>query len=103
MRRANVLADAEGDDPVAAFRISSARISPSGPDPCTLDRSIRFSAARRRALGEILIGFPAAGATEETAEAVTAAEALVVFLPVSTRASSPGGASPGRTIHAIVC
>src|SRR5262245_25335640 len=70
-------------DPLAAFMMSSARISPPGPDPRSFEMSTPCSRARRRAFGEILApaaetGSGAAGA----AAAAAAAGAESILRPV---------------------
>ena len=88
----------------AALRMSSARISPPGPDPLSLAMSTPCSRASRRAFGEIFApatdaGSGAAGA----AAAAVAAGADSIFRPLCDWAPPVGTASPGFSSHAMVC
>src|SRR5690349_24402111 len=59
----------------AAFRMSSARISPFEPDPRSPEMSTPCSRARRRAFGEIFAPATDMGAAGASATAATAAAA----------------------------
>src|SRR6187200_1599342 len=76
----------------AALMMSSARISPPGPDPRTLEMSTLCSRARRRALGEILAPATDAGATGSgAAGAAAAAGAASILRPLCCGAPALAG------------
>src|SRR5688572_9402584 len=89
----------------AALMMSSARISPPGPDPRTLAMSTLCSRARRRALGEILAPATDAGATVSgAAGAAAAAGAASILRPLCCGAPALAGTdSPAFNSHAMIC
>src|SRR5262249_13688809 len=101
MSRAKLLGPGEGPCLFAAFKTSSAKSSPLGPDPCMQESSPPFPAARRRAWGETRLALSGVEALEGSATGgAETADAVGARLPDSTRLSSIGADSPGLTIQA---
>src|SRR6188768_681829 len=76
----------------AALMMSSARISPPGPDPRTFEMSTLCSRARRRAFGEILAPATDAGAAGSgAAGAGAAAGAASILRPLCCGAPALAG------------
>src|SRR6266700_4595064 len=100
-----VATELEGDE--AAACTSDARISPPGPEACTVVRLTPNSFASRRALGEIFA--LEVSARREPLDCVAATCDVSDLardpdrVPGAADPFSIGGASPGATIHAMVC